>query len=68
MTNTPPQPFGVLIPGGIVRTDFTATDALGTKFALTLSGINGKDIATVSELVFFLLPGVSLPHDHGAML
>lgn len=62
------QTFGVLIPGGVVRTDFTATDASGTKFALTLSGISGSDISTVSELVFFLLPGVSLPPDHGAML
>ena len=62
------QTFGVLIPGGVVRTDFTSTDASGTKFALTLSGMSGKDIATVSELVFFLLPGISLPQDHGAML
>jgi hypothetical protein len=64
----PCQIFGVLIPGGVVRTDFAATDASGTKFALALSGISGKDISTVSDLVFFLLPGVSLPQDHGAML
>lgn len=33
-----------------------------------LPGITGVEIASVSELIFFLLPGVSLPHEHGAML
>jgi len=69
--NQAPQPLqvlGVLIPGGVVRTDFVPTDQSGTKFSLVLSGISGKDIASVSELVFFLLPGVNLPQDHGAML
>lgn len=51
-----------------MRTDFVPTDQSGTKFSLVLSGISGKDIASVSELVFFLLPGVNLPQDHGAML
>ena len=64
----PSQVLGVLIPGGVVRTDFIASDPSGTKFTLALSGITGKDIASVSELIFFLLPGVSLPQDHGAML
>lgn len=66
----PQQPcvLGVLIPGGVVRTDFVPTDATGMKFSLALSGISGKDIASVSELIFFLLPGVSLPPDHGALL
>ena len=32
------------------------------------SGITGVEIASVSELIFFLLPGVTLPQDHGAML
>lgn len=62
------QALGILIPGGVLRTDFVPTDPSGTKFSLALSGISGKDIASVSELVFFLLPGVSLPPDHGAML
>ena len=62
------QVLGVLIPGGVVRTDFTPTDSSGTKFSLVLTGISGKAIASVSELVFFLLPGVSLPEDHGAIL
>mmetsp|Transcript_31452 Transcript_31452/g.76057 ORF Transcript_31452/g.76057 Transcript_31452/m.76057 type:complete len:220 (-) Transcript_31452:317-976(-) len=62
------QVLGVLIPGGVVRTDFIPSDPSGTKFTLALTGISGKDISTVSELVFFLLPGVSLPQDHGAML
>lgn len=62
------QVLGVLIPGGVVRTDFVPSDPSGKKFTLALSGISGRDISTVSELVFFLLPGVSLPPDHGAML
>ena len=64
----PSQLLGILIPGGVVRTDFSPSDASGTKFTLALSGISGKDIASVSELVFFLLPGIPLPPDHGAML
>ncbi|KAL9183603.1 hypothetical protein ACHAXT_004459 [Thalassiosira profunda] len=64
----PSQALGVLIPGGVVRTDFVPSDASGTKFTLALTGISGKDIATVSEIVFFLLPGVSLPPDKGALL
>ncbi|KAL7538705.1 hypothetical protein ACHAWF_006193 [Thalassiosira exigua] len=64
----PLQVLGVLIPGGVVHTDFVPSDLSGTKFTLALTGISGKDISTVSELVFFLLPGVSLPQDHGAML
>ncbi|KAL3764157.1 hypothetical protein ACHAWU_003969 [Discostella pseudostelligera] len=64
----PSQLLGILIPGGVVRTDFAPSDASGTKFTLALSGISGKDIASVSELVFFLLPGIPLPPDHGALL
>jgi hypothetical protein len=62
------QLLGILIPGGVVRTDFAPSDASGTKFTLALSGISGKDIVSVSELVFFLLPGIPLPPDHGALL
>ena len=64
----PSQVLGVLIPGGVVRTDFIPSDATGTKFTLALSGISGSDISAVTELVFFLLPGVPLPPDHGALL
>lgn len=64
----PSQVLGILIPGGVVRTDFIPSDPSGTKFTLALTGIAGKDIAAVSDLVFFLLPGVTLPPDHGAML
>lgn len=64
----PSQLLGILIPGGVVRTDFSPSDSSGTKFTLVLSGISGKDIASVSELVFFLLPGITLPPDHGALL
>eukprot|EP00584_Thalassiosira_punctigera_P002498 CAMPEP_0172539882 /NCGR_PEP_ID=MMETSP1067-20121228/10996_1 /TAXON_ID=265564 ORGANISM="Thalassiosira punctigera, Strain Tpunct2005C2" /NCGR_SAMPLE_ID=MMETSP1067 /ASSEMBLY_ACC=CAM_ASM_000444 /LENGTH=219 /DNA_ID=CAMNT_0013325633 /DNA_START=72 /DNA_END=731 /DNA_ORIENTATION=- len=62
------QVLGVIIPGGVVRTDFIPSDPSGTKFTLALTGISGKDISSVSELVFFLLPGVTLPQNHGAML
>ena len=62
------QPFGLLIPGAPVRTDFVASDPSSSLFALALSGITGRDISAVSELVFFLLPGISLPKDTGAML
>ena len=58
----------MLIPGGVVRTDFMPSDPSGTKFTLALTGISGNDISAVSELVFFLLPGVPLPPDHGALL
>ena len=71
MNQAQPQPsqvLGVLIPGGVVRTDFIPSDSSNLKFTLALTGIAGKDISSVSELVFFLLPGVSLPPDHGAML
>ncbi|KAL7543391.1 hypothetical protein ACHAXR_013346 [Thalassiosira sp. AJA248-18] len=64
----PSQVLGVLIEGGVVRTDFVPSDPSGKKFTLALTGISGEDISAVSELVFFLLPGVSLPQDHGAML
>ncbi|KAL3816205.1 hypothetical protein ACHAXA_007323 [Cyclostephanos tholiformis] len=64
----PSQVLGVLIPGGVVRTDFIPSDPSGTKFTLALTGISGNDISAVSELVFFLLPGVPLPPDHGALL
>ena len=64
----PSQVLGVLIPGGVVRTDFVPSDPSGKKFTLALTGISGSDISDVSELVFFLLPGVPLPHDHGALL
>jgi hypothetical protein len=64
----PSQVLGVLIPGGVVRTDFIPSDPTGTKFTLALTGISGSDISAVSELVFFLLPGVLLPPDHGALL
>ena len=72
MMNQAPQPpsqlLGVLIPGGVVRTDFLPTDPSMMKFSLALEGISGKDLISVSELIFFLLPGVSLPPDHGAIL
>mmetsp|Transcript_6821 Transcript_6821/g.13935 ORF Transcript_6821/g.13935 Transcript_6821/m.13935 type:complete len:207 (+) Transcript_6821:240-860(+) len=73
MNQTPPTPatsqvFGVVVPGGAVRTDFQPTDQTGTKFALALSGISGSSITAVSDLVFFLLPGVQLPEGHGAVL
>jgi hypothetical protein len=68
MNQSPSQVLGILIPGGIVRTDFAPSDPSGTKFTLALTGIIGKEISAVSEIVFFLLPGIPLPPDHGALL
>jgi hypothetical protein len=62
-----PQVFGLLIPGRPVRTDFAPVDATNTKFALTLLTEDGNPI-TIADVVFFLLPGITLPPDHGAVL
>ena len=35
------QPFGLLIPGAPVRTDFAASDPSSSRFTLALSGITG---------------------------
>jgi hypothetical protein len=65
--NTPLQQqlFGLLLPGQSVRTDFVPVDGSGTKFTIL---ITDADPLTISDIVFFLLPGVILPLGTGAVL
>eukprot|EP00527_Entomoneis_sp_CCMP2396_P006188 CAMPEP_0198147694 /NCGR_PEP_ID=MMETSP1443-20131203/37314_1 /TAXON_ID=186043 /ORGANISM="Entomoneis sp., Strain CCMP2396" /LENGTH=293 /DNA_ID=CAMNT_0043812133 /DNA_START=115 /DNA_END=996 /DNA_ORIENTATION=+ len=69
---TPPQPvFGVVIPGRPVRTDFVPVDPLtGLKFTMNLScpGDLASPLAFIREIVFFLLPGIAFPANHGALV
>mmetsp|Transcript_12199 Transcript_12199/g.17583 ORF Transcript_12199/g.17583 Transcript_12199/m.17583 type:complete len:92 (+) Transcript_12199:104-379(+) len=64
--NAPQQQiFGLLLPGRQVRTDFVLVDDLGTKFTIL---IQGENPLSISDIVFFLLPGVFLPSGTGAVL
>ena len=74
----PPQPppppqaaaaFGIVIPGRPVRTDFVPVDASGLKYTLNLScpGDLVPPLAMIREIVFFILPGITLPPDHGVL-
>eukprot|EP00553_Chaetoceros_curvisetus_P006607 CAMPEP_0204618314 /NCGR_PEP_ID=MMETSP0717-20131115/4999_1 /ASSEMBLY_ACC=CAM_ASM_000666 /TAXON_ID=230516 /ORGANISM="Chaetoceros curvisetus" /LENGTH=262 /DNA_ID=CAMNT_0051632019 /DNA_START=50 /DNA_END=838 /DNA_ORIENTATION=+ len=71
--NAPPPPFGVIFPGNQVITNFIG-DPSGTKFKLTIpftniTSMEGENSpAAVSDIVFFLLPNISLPPNTGAML
>jgi hypothetical protein len=62
--------LGFIVPGGPVRTDFCATDATGTKYTLTLQapGDLPLPMTTVTEVVCFLLPGATLPPQHGILI
>jgi len=62
--------LGFIVPGGPVRTDLRATDATGTKYTLTLQapGDLPLPMTTVTEIVCFLLPGATLPPQHGIMV
>lgn len=64
------QALGLLIPGGPVRTDFVPVDASGLKFSLQLfcPGDLPTPIASVNEIVFFILPSIPLPPDHGIIV
>jgi hypothetical protein len=68
-SNGPQQAFGLVVPGGPVRTDFTPVDSTGLKFALRLNcpGDLPTPLTSVTELVFFLLPSVPLPPDLGVL-
>ena len=63
------QAFGLIISGCPIRTDFTPVDASGLKFAcrLTCPGDIPAPLATVSDVVLFLLPNVPLPPNHGVL-
>jgi hypothetical protein len=67
---SPSSYFGLIIPGGPVHTNFQPVDPTLTKFALSFQspGDLPSPISTVNEIVFFLLPGFSLPVDHGALI
>jgi protein Hikeshi len=64
------QPFGILIPGRPVRTDFAPVDASNTRFALQLScpgDITGP-LSSVREIAFFTLPHIPFPPNQGVMV
>jgi len=71
----PPPFLGLIVPGGPVRTDFAPVDNSGQKFSLQLNpnDFSGAQLASVTELVVFLLPNgannqPSLPPDRGVLL
>lgn len=68
----PSQLFGIIIPGKEVITNFVPADPSLTKFTLTVPfPVHTNDehsIASVSDIVFFLLPNISLPPNSGAMI
>ena len=69
----PSQLFGLIIPGKEVITSFTQADPSGTKYTLTIPfpvQLNSKEsvITSISELVFFLLPNITLPPNSGVMI
>lgn len=64
------QLLGFVIPGGSVHTNFLPTDASGLKYTLQLQAPGDLPIpmTTVSEVVCFLLPGATLPPQHGVLV
>ncbi len=73
---SPAQVFGLIIPGKEVITNFIQADPSGTKYTLTVpfpsSPQNttnaGESITSVSDVVFFLLPNITLPPNTGALI
>jgi hypothetical protein len=61
------QPFGLLIPGYPIRTDFVQIEP--GKFVLKLScpGDLAAPLASVTEVGLFLLPNIPLPPGHGVL-
>ncbi|EEC49097.1 predicted protein [Phaeodactylum tricornutum CCAP 1055/1] len=64
-----PQPFGIIVPGYAVRTNFVPVDSSGMKFGLTLTcpGDIATPLASVHELVFFTLPNIPFPPNYGVL-
>ncbi len=66
------QLFGIIIPGREVITNFVPADPSLTKFTLTVPFLvqtdNEASIASISDIVFFLLPNIALPPNSGAMI
>eukprot|EP00531_Pseudo-nitzschia_arenysensis_P005282 CAMPEP_0116147532 /NCGR_PEP_ID=MMETSP0329-20121206/17803_1 /TAXON_ID=697910 /ORGANISM="Pseudo-nitzschia arenysensis, Strain B593" /LENGTH=271 /DNA_ID=CAMNT_0003643463 /DNA_START=206 /DNA_END=1021 /DNA_ORIENTATION=+ len=68
----PQQLFGLIAPSAPVRTDFVPVEGSnGTKFTLSVSTATGdfpSPLTSIHELVFFLLPGASLPPQSGLLV
>ncbi len=72
----PPPPtqqlFGLIAPSAPVRTDFVPVEGSnGTKFTLSVSTATGdfpSPLTSIHELVFFLLPGATLPPQSGLLV
>ena len=64
------QLLGFVVPGGPVHTNFFATDASGLKYTLQLQAPGDLPIpmTTVTEVMCFLLPGATLPPQHGILV
>ena len=60
--------FGLIVPGQPVITDFLPTDNTGLKFLLTIPFAINTSPLLIADLVLFLLPGISLPSDTGALI
>ena len=60
--------FGLIVPGQQVLTDFAPTDSTGLKFLLSLPFPANSNPTVIADIVIFLLPGISLPSDSGALI
>lgn len=61
--------FGLIVPGQQVITDFVPTDNTGLKFLLSIPfAVVNSNPMCIADLVIFLLPGISLPTDSGALI
>jgi hypothetical protein len=72
MNPPPPTPahqfLGFVVPGGPVRTDFTATDPTKLTLTLNVPGDLPMPLSSVSDVVCFLLPNAPLPPTHGLLI
>lgn len=60
--------FGLIVPGGPLRTNFSPVDNTGLKFSMQLAANDlPGPLPSITELVFFLLPNIPLPHNHGVV-
>jgi hypothetical protein len=63
-----PTTFGLLVPGSLVHTQFLPVDNLKFSLQLSCPGDISSPITAINEIVFFLLPNVTLPHDTGVLV
>ena len=74
--NLPSQVFGLIIPGKEVITNFIPADPTGTKYTLTVpfpstqtsSNNDADSLTSITDVVFFLLPNITLPPNTGALI